>query len=148
MDIPVPAVYGFHPGNDNPVGTPWTLLQLIPGQPLSGIWPSLSPQAKLRVVEQVATWILKVFAVEFAQIGSLHFTSPQEGKRNLCESYPDLYVGSMITLRGLHQGYIRGPPRARDPASTAAEWYKQVLNGSMEYERDPPQPKPGPHVPP
>ncbi|PPR04943.1 hypothetical protein CVT24_007293, partial [Panaeolus cyanescens] len=51
--IPVPEVYGYSADSDNIAGTPYILMEFIPGPKLSDIWRNLGDEEAVSVIRQL-----------------------------------------------------------------------------------------------
>ncbi|KZT60993.1 hypothetical protein CALCODRAFT_514950 [Calocera cornea HHB12733] len=141
-NLPVPAVYAFDEDKDNLVGGVWTLQEYVPGVPLIEVLENLSEEGKRDAFFQLSQCMLQVFDIQLPRIGSLEIIGSIEGIRNLSESDLDIRVGRMVTLKGLQNPYIIGPPKDLGPWDDVREWLKSVAQGCMLY-----QPQPGKELP-
>ncbi|KZT52451.1 hypothetical protein CALCODRAFT_520733 [Calocera cornea HHB12733] len=141
-NLPVPAVYAFDEDKDNLVGGVWTLQEYVPGVPLIEVLENLSEEGKRDAFFQLSQCMLQVFDIQLPRIGSLEIIGSIEGIRNLSESDLDIRVGRMVTLKGLQNPYIVGPPQDSGPWDNVREWLKSVAEGCMLYQPDPARPLP------
>ncbi|KZT52449.1 hypothetical protein CALCODRAFT_90227 [Calocera cornea HHB12733] len=141
-NLPVPAVYAFDEDRDHLVGGAWTLQEYIQGCPLNQALGALSLEDRRDAFRQLSQCMLQVFDIQFPRIGSLEIVGSIEGIRNLSESHLDVRVGKMVTLKGLQNPYIVGPPKECGPWDDVREWLKSVAQGCLLY-----QPQPGKELP-
>ncbi|KZT52437.1 hypothetical protein CALCODRAFT_89911 [Calocera cornea HHB12733] len=141
-NLPVPAVYAFDEDQDNLVGGVWTLQEYIPGVPLTEVLENLSEEGTRDAFFQLSQCMLQVFDIQLPRIGSLEIIGSIEGIRNLSESDLDIRVGRLVTLKGLRNPHIVGPPKDSGPWDDVREWLKSVAQGCMRYQPDPDKPLP------
>ncbi|KZT60995.1 hypothetical protein CALCODRAFT_491637 [Calocera cornea HHB12733] len=141
-NLPVPAVYAFDEDRDHLVGGAWTLQEYIQGCPLNQALRKLSLEDRRDAFRQLSKCMLQVFDVQLPRIGSLEIVGNVEGIRNLSESDLDIRVGKMVTLKGLQNPFIVGPPKDCGPWDDVRDWLKSVAEGCMNYEPDPAKPLP------
>ncbi|PPQ82668.1 hypothetical protein CVT24_004340, partial [Panaeolus cyanescens] len=51
--IPVPEIYGYSADSDNIAGTPYILMEFIPGPTLSDVWRNLGDEEVVSVIHQL-----------------------------------------------------------------------------------------------
>lgn len=81
--IPVPQIYGYHVGCDNPLGRPYLFMSRLPGVQLSRlddktIWQN--PEKPLKqIIEQWGSIVAELATCQFEAIGSLHRNEADSG---------------------------------------------------------------------
>ena len=113
--IPVPEVYSYDTGTDNPAKSPYILMECIHGWRTPARLADLSEDILRKVLDQLAMVLVQLSALQFSKIGYLH-TDDASGYR----------IDSMVDRRGKKMG----------PFSTAGDYYRwradQPLNRSNE----------------
>lgn len=113
--IPVPEVYGYDTGTDNPARSPYILMECIRGWRTPAKLGDLSEDALRKVLDQLADVLVQLSTLQFPKIGYLHTDDASEYR-----------IDSMLDRRGKRVG----------PFSTAADYYRwranQPLNRSNE----------------
>lgn len=72
--IPVPSVVRYDSTTANPLGCEYTLQLKLPGKSLDQVWPSLSEDEKIGVLDFAADFLFELTNVEWDQIGSLLYS--------------------------------------------------------------------------
>ncbi|GLB38967.1 putative phosphotransferase enzyme family protein [Lyophyllum shimeji] len=72
-NIPVPTVYHYDSNPYNRLGGEYILMSKAPGVPLATVFHSLCYTDLVKLLENVATMVLELFAHRFSDIGSLYF---------------------------------------------------------------------------
>jgi hypothetical protein len=118
--LPVPKVHGYNPTSDNPVKTPYILLEKLEGRSLSDEWFSLPNKILAKVMKQIVAMEKKLLTIQLPAYGSLYFSH-------------DLPSGdSGISIGSLPQGVgelVVGPSAAH------AWWYQE--RAALEVNRGP-----------
>jgi Phosphotransferase enzyme family len=75
--IPVPAVYGYDSRYENEIGTPYILMEAMPGKRLwaGGRADFIPEKHKSKVYTQIANILIQLFSLEFPKIGMLYWDS-------------------------------------------------------------------------
>ncbi|KAF8067931.1 hypothetical protein FPV67DRAFT_1165551 [Lyophyllum atratum] len=72
-NIPIPSVYHYDSNPYNRLGGEYILMSKAPGVPLATVFHSLCYNDLAKLLENLATMILRLFAHRFSDIGSLYF---------------------------------------------------------------------------
>lgn len=72
--IPVPCVVRYDSTIANPLGCEYILQEKVPGQSLDKVWPSLSGDERIGVLDFAADFLLEMTKVAWDQVGSLVYS--------------------------------------------------------------------------
>ena len=71
--IPVPKVLAWDSNAANPVGAEYTILEKVPGVPLSQKWDSMSETEQYSLIERIVNLEKELACLRFPAYGSLYF---------------------------------------------------------------------------
>ncbi|KIH94566.1 hypothetical protein SPBR_05934 [Sporothrix brasiliensis 5110] len=112
--VPAPHVYAYASTAANPVGTPYILMEKLPGTPLD--WPSTSPAQQKHVLEQLVDIYLELEKHPLPQTGCLMFSKDKK----------DVHVGSFVQAPN-----IVTPSSTLGPFRTLTAAYMSILGHQM-----------------
>lgn len=69
--VPVPHILASSSTSDNELKFEWILMERIPGIRLGDIWPSLTWDAKVSCVKEIAIIMAQLFEIRYDSIGNL-----------------------------------------------------------------------------
>ena len=137
--IPVPRVLAYKNHRDNPVGFEWILMSKIPGQTLFSAWTSIEPEAKQKVVHDLAVFTSNLFENQWRGIGNIY---PKEGECLLSDKGQLSELGRMVSMEffwvdRLQQNVPRGPFRSsRDWITARLSLYEAESRSTLANSED------------
>ncbi|RYP53150.1 hypothetical protein DL768_001824 [Monosporascus sp. mg162] len=96
--IPIPALVGYDSTPNNPTGHEYTLMSRVPGETISDIYSSLSPDEICQILDQLIDMLTELHAHEFSAVGGIYLD--RNGEVNLggpYATYTDLVAGQVNT---------------------------------------------------
>lgn len=71
--FPIPEVYGYSSTSQNPSGTEYIFMEVIPGTNLGDIWYELGESARKTVVRKLVELEARLFSLRFPASGSIFY---------------------------------------------------------------------------
>ncbi len=100
---PVPHVLAFDPSHENELGFAWTIMEMMPGQPLCHRYRYMTRKQKEDLVKRVAEIVAQMFRHKLHGIGNLYQAadaSPQQTDRNITRRTPYLVKNARTDVTG------------------------------------------------
>ncbi len=72
--LPVPRVVAFSSSDDNELGYEWVVMEMMPGQPLRKLWPTMPDDARVAFFAELAHHTKQLVALRFSKLGNLYFS--------------------------------------------------------------------------
>lgn len=72
-NIPVPKIYSYSTTSENPTGTEYIFMELVPGTNLGDIWYDLPEKARIRMITNLVKLESRLFDLQFPASGSLYY---------------------------------------------------------------------------
>ncbi len=102
-NAPVPLVLAFDPSHENELGFAWTIMEMMPGQPLCHRYRDMTRKQKEDLAKRVADIVAQMFRHKFHGIGNLYQAadaSPQPTDRNITGQTPHLVRNARADVAG------------------------------------------------
>ncbi|KAJ4306808.1 hypothetical protein N0V88_000176 [Collariella sp. IMI 366227] len=71
--IPVPPVIAYSSSDNNDLGYEWILMEMMPGEPLRKLWPTMPNEARVRVFVELAHHVKTLVSLQFSKFGNIFF---------------------------------------------------------------------------
>jgi aminoglycoside phosphotransferase len=71
--MPIPRVIAFSSSDDNELGYEWILMEMMPGEPLRKLWPTMPDAARVELFAELAGHVKQLVALRFSKFGNLYF---------------------------------------------------------------------------
>ncbi|KAG7285357.1 hypothetical protein NEMBOFW57_009983 [Staphylotrichum longicolle] len=71
--MPIPRVIAFSSSDDNELGYEWILMEMMPGEPLRKLWPTMPDDARVRFFAELAVHTKQLVALRFSKYGNIYF---------------------------------------------------------------------------
>ena len=92
-NAPVPRVLAFDSSHENELGFAWTIMEMMPGQPLCHRYRYMTREQKEDLVRRIAEIVAQIFRSKFHGIGNLYQAadaSPQQTDCDIIQQTPHL----------------------------------------------------------
>ena len=73
-EMPIPRVVAFSSSDDNELGYEWILMEMMPGEPLRKLWPTMPDAARVDVFAELANHTKQLVALRFSKFGNIYFS--------------------------------------------------------------------------
>ncbi len=104
--IPVPAVYHYECGTDNPFGRPYILMEAMPGRVLEEQFAFAVPAAlQPKVAAQFAHYVWELSQVTFDQIGDI-WCGPNLNEASEIVAFPSWYSDRLLGPFNFSASYL------------------------------------------
>ncbi|KDQ62012.1 hypothetical protein JAAARDRAFT_31487 [Jaapia argillacea MUCL 33604] len=81
--IPVPSVLKLDLTSDNPLGDPYVIQRMLPGEPLCDVYPSMTFEEKSEIVKEVVKLMGQLCGITFESIGYLNAKTKKDPSSGL-----------------------------------------------------------------
>ncbi|KAL2132388.1 hypothetical protein VTI74DRAFT_3865 [Chaetomium olivicolor] len=71
--MPVPPVIAYSSSDDNELGYEWILMEMMPGEPLRKLWPTMPNEARVQVFVDLAHHVKQLVSLRFSKFGNIFF---------------------------------------------------------------------------
>ena len=71
--LPIPRVIAFSSSDDNELGYEWVLMEMMPGEPLRKLWPTMPDAARVAFFAELARHTKQLVSMRFTKLGNLYF---------------------------------------------------------------------------
>lgn len=72
--MPVPRVIGYSSSDDNELGHEWSIIEMMPGQPLRTCWPTMDEDSRAAVFSELAEHVKQLVSLRFSKYGNIYFS--------------------------------------------------------------------------
>ncbi|KAL1835867.1 hypothetical protein VTJ49DRAFT_5960 [Mycothermus thermophilus] len=72
--MPIPRVVAFSSSDDNELGHEWIIMEMMPGEPLRTLWPTMPEEARVAVFAELAQHAKQLVSLRFSKFGSIFFS--------------------------------------------------------------------------
>jgi len=136
--IPIPEVFAWDAGYENPIGYEWMLMERVAGLPLREVWypenktGSVDWDIKQRTVEAIAESVAQMWRLKFPVGGSLYLADgigvPGTVYNDLTRSEPIFVtVGRVVALEFFWENHLQLTGIERGPFRSSGPWLESRL---------------------
>jgi hypothetical protein len=72
--MPVPRVIGYSSSDENELGHEWSIIEMMPGQPLRTCWPTMDEESRVAVFSELAEHVKQLVSLRFSKYGNIYFS--------------------------------------------------------------------------
>ncbi|MCJ1422248.1 hypothetical protein MMC29_000128 [Sticta canariensis] len=120
--VPVPRIIASNSTNDNKLKFEWILMERVQGIPLGDIWISLTWEAKISCVKEVASIMAQLFELRYDSIGNLFNAKDLPMASEYTSQKPDAVVlGRIVSMVFFWNTHLKSDV-PRGPFASSKDW--------------------------